>query len=453
MSAPISRYEQNRADQEARDALKRPWVSSHILTAYRWGMTVAEPAASIVLKLRCKKGKEDPVRIAERRGFAGLQRPQGSLIWMHGASVGETLSLLPIIERLVLRGMKVLITSGTVTSAHVLARRLPPGAFHQYIPLDVPRYIARFLEHWQPDLVLMAESDLWPNLISSVHRNRIPLVLVNARLSDRSYKRWKHFPQVAQAILSCFSLALAQTSADSERLSLLGLTHVGVTGNLKFDVPPPPADLEAVAILNGAISGRPVWAAASTHEGEEEQIIQVHRRLEARFPNLLTLIIPRHAERGHNIMMMLPSRGLKGAQRSRGDALTRDINVYVADTMGEMGLFYRISALVFMGGSLVEHGGQNPIEPAKLGAGLIHGAHVFNFKDVYAALLRNNGAIAVSDVNGLTHAVAHLLGEPSALRNLSRSAQTVVSDLGGAVERTMQSLEPYLMSLKISTRS
>jgi 3-deoxy-D-manno-octulosonic-acid transferase len=447
MTPPVSRHY-----KDTKEAAQRPWVSSGALTTYRFTMAAIEPLARRFLTYRLKKGKEDPIRLDERRGIANLQRPSGPLVWMHGASVGETLALLPIIERLVARGMKVLITSGTITSARVIGKRLPPGAFHQYIPLDIPAYIARFLDHWRPDLVLMAESDLWPTLITSVYRQRIPLVLVNARISDRSYKRWKQFPKVSRALLSCFSLGLAQTGADSERLSLLGMTHTGVTGNLKFDVPPPPADPEAVAILNGAIAGRPVWAAASTHLGEEAQIIQVHRRLEARFPNLLTLIIPRHPERGSDIMTLLPAKGLKGAQRSKRDPLTRDVNIYVADTMGEMGLMYRIAPLVFMGGSLVEHGGQNPIEPAKLGAGIIHGPHVFNFKEIYASFARMNGAIAISDMNGLTHAVAHLLGDTAALRTLSRAGQATVHELGGAVERTMQSLEPYLMALRMGAK-
>jgi 3-deoxy-D-manno-octulosonic-acid transferase len=428
------------------------WPASGWLSTYRLLAKLAEPLARLVLKVRLKRGKEDPYRVEERRGIASLQRPQGSLVWLHGASVGETLSLLPVVERLIGRGHKVLITSGTQTSARVLSKRLPPGAFHQFIPVDVPRYMARFLDHWQPDLVLMAESDLWPNMVMNIYRRAIPLVLVNARLSDRSYQRWKMFPRVARAMLSCFSLGLAQTSADSERLSLLGMTHVGVTGNLKFDVSPPPVNPDMLARFSGIIAGRPVWVAASTHEGEEEMIAHIHQRLETHFPYLLTLLIPRHPERGDDIRALIHAKGLNAVQRSHDEAISRDVNVYIADTVGEMGLFYRLAPIVFMGGSLVPHGGQNPIEPAKLGAALLHGSHVFNFTDVYAALAHTKGAIAVADAQGLMQNVAHLLSNPAALRTCARAGHATVMELSGAVDRTMQSLEPYLMALKMGER-
>jgi 3-deoxy-D-manno-octulosonic-acid transferase len=451
-SSPSHRLEGTRGTANGAFSLQN-WPSSGWLTTYRWTMRLGEPLARFFLKTRLKAGKEDEYRLDERRGIASLQRPSGGLVWVHGASVGETLSLLPVIERLIARGLKVLITSGTMTSARVIGKRLPPGAFHQFIPLDIPVYMSRFLDHWKPDLVLMAESDLWPNMIASIYRRSIPLILVNARISDRSYKRWMQFPKVARAILSCFSLALTQTSADSERLSVLGMTHVGVSGNLKFDVSAPPASPDTLAMFTGLLAGRTLWAAASTHPGEEEHIAQTHRQLDVRFPSLLTIIIPRHPERGDDIRAICEAKGLKVAQRSRHEPPSPDVNVYLADTIGEMGLFYRLVPVAFIGGSLVAHGGQNPIEPAKLGVALLHGPHVTNFSDVYAALAHARGAICVADGPNLTQSLAHLLYDPATMRTHARAGHATVMELSGAVERTMQSLEPYLMALKISTRA
>ena len=430
-------------------------MSAHrpfLLHLYRTGLTALEPAAAGLLLWRERKGKEDRERLRERRGWPSQDRPDGHLAWLHGASVGETLSLMPVVEQLMHRGMEVLITSGTRTSADVIARRLPPGAMHQFVPLDVPRYVRRFLDYWQPDLVLFAESEIWPNMITEIERRRIPLILVNGRLSERSYSRWSKLPQVARAIFNRFALCIAQSADDADRLARLGAPQVSVAGNLKFDVTPPPSDPQALASLSGLVAGRPLWMAASTHRGEEEIVAEVHRALVPRFPHLLTIIVPRHPDRGNDAAEIAREAELRCALRSGGEQPDRNTDVYVADTIGELGLFYRLSPLVFMGGSLVPRGGQNPIEPAKLGSAILHGPHVHNFTDIYSAIDRAGGALPVPDGPMLVRALTELMSDPRLTRQMARSAADTVEKLGGAVARTMQSIEPFIAQMKLEAR-
>jgi 3-deoxy-D-manno-octulosonic-acid transferase len=419
------------------------------LRIYRMGLALLEPAAAALLLWRKRRGKEDPERVRERRGIPSRERPEGRLAWLHGASIGETLALLPVVERLIRRGLIVLVTSGTHTSAELLGRRLPPGAVHQFVPVDAPRYVRRFLDHWRPDLALVAESEIWPNSILELDRRGIPLVLINGRISERSFRRWSRVPRISGALLKRFALCLAQSRADAERLQRLGASRVTIAGNLKFDASPPPADARAVAHLSGLLSGRPVWVAASTHPGEEELVFAAHEALASRLPSLMTIVAPRHPQRGGEIAALASTAGLEAARRSASDQPERSTAVYVVDTVGELGLFYRLAPLVFMGGSLVPHGGQNPIEPAKLGAAILHGPHVHNFADVYAALDRVGGARPVADGEALSAAVGALLAAPARMRDMARAASETVESLGGAVNRTMQSVEPFIARMKL----
>ncbi|WP_375458755.1 3-deoxy-D-manno-octulosonic acid transferase [uncultured Enterovirga sp.] len=414
------------------------------LLAYRAATILLSPLAPALLRWRAGKGKEDPDRLGERRARPGRARPPGNLVWAHGASIGETQALLPVVEALVGRGLKVLVTSGTRTSAEILARRLPPGARHQYLPLDVPHLVARFLAHWQPCLAVFAESEIWPNTILELDRRHVPLVLVNGRVSVRSFDGWRRAPSVAASLFGRFALCMAQSRADAERLSALGAPHTEVAGNLKFDIAPLPADPGAVESLAGLLAGRPIWMAASTHPGEEEAVIWAHLQMRQRRPNLLTLLAPRHPARGDEIADYAASAGLSVTRRSEGGRPDEAGDLHIVDTVGDLGLFYRLAPLVFMGGSLVPHGGQNPIEPARLGAAILHGPHVANFSDVYAALDRSGGALAVADDDALAAAAEDLLRQPGLVRDMARTAAATVGGLGGALARTLAAIEPFL---------
>ena len=423
------------------------------LRLYHFLMTAAAPLAPVLLSYRLKRGKEDAARLGERRGETNVARPSGPLVWVHGASVGEINAVIPLIERLCAQGFAALVTSGTTTSAELAQQRLPQGAIHQFIPLDVPAFGSRFLDHWQPDLALFVESDLWPNLVLASAARKIPLVLVNGRLSQRSFTRWKKIPRTIGAVLKRLDLCLAQSPADAERYAKLGGARVTMTGNLKLDVPAPPADEAEVAAFETAIGGRPVIAAASTHPGEEATVMDAHQRLRRRFPGLLTIVVPRHPHRGPEIAELARASSLTAALRSRGEPLDATTDIYVADTMGELGMIYRLTPVVLMGGSLVEHGGQNPIEPVKLGAAILHGPHVSNFADIYSALDDARGAQQVSDAERLATCIGAWLADHDQCKATAEAGRRTVDMLGGALNRTLQALEPYFLQLRLARHS
>lgn len=419
------------------------------LRLYRRLSAAAGPLTPALVKRRLKQGKEDPARIDERRGIARQARPAGPLVWIHGASVGEVLAAAALIERLRALNIRILLTSGTVTSASVVAKRFPPDIIHQYLPYDSPRFVARFLDHWQPSLALFIESDLWPNLILAGAARRLPMVVINGRMSQRSFPRWQKLQGTIAALLGRFDICLVQSDTDAERFSALGSRNVIVTGNLKLDVQAPPADDARLERLMSVTRGRPVVVAASTHPGEEEMLLHAHRTLAPYFPSLLTVIVPRHPNRGEAIARTITASGAQVALRSLEELPTARTDIYVADTMGELGLFYRLAPIVFMGGSLVPHGGQNPIEAIKLDASIVHGPHVFNFTEVYDALDIAGGARLADDADALVKQLGYLLSNSAACKASVAAAMHVVDRLGGALDRTLVALEPYLLQLRL----
>ena len=413
---------------------------------YRGVTGLAAPFVPILLNRRLAKGKEHPERMAERLGHPGLPRPEGRLVWLHGASVGETMSLLPLIEPLQERGLNVLLTSGTVTSAEIADRRLPEGAIHQFAPIDAPAAARRFVAHWRPDLVIFAESELWPNLLGEAKRAGARLAIVNGRMSVRSTETWKKLPSLIGSVLGDFDLVLGQSEDDAARYRDLGASGATSVGNIKFDGAPLPADAGALDALRGRIDGRPVFVAASTHPGEEEIVIAAHLGARQALPNLMTVIAPRHPERGESLLAMAGAAGLKAVRRAGGGLPEADTDLYIADTVGEMGLIYRLSGLAFVGGSFAPRGGQNPIEPAKLDVAILHGPVIFNFPDIYPAFDRDGGALEV-EPDRLGPVVAELLTDPARLAAMQASARATADGLGGALARTLAALDALIARL------
>jgi len=422
------------------------------LRAYRRLARAATPLMPLLLRYRLGQGREHAERLCERRGETQVRRPHGPLVWVHGASVGEILAIIPLVDRIRARGFSVLVTSGTVTSAELAQRRMPPGVIHQFVPLDTPRFVKRFLDHWRPNLALLAEGDLWPNLILESSARGIPLILVNGRLSQRSYARWCKAPRAMATMLERFDLCLVQSAHDADRYTELGAPRVNLTGNLKLDVPAPPADANKLADFRDAVDDRPIVVAASTHAGEEAAVVDAHRRLRDSFPGLLTIVVPRHPERGPGIIDIANAVGLPAVMRSRGYLPDYGTDIYVADTIGELGMIYRLAPIVFMGGSLVRHGGQNPIEAAKLGAAILHGPHVWNFADIYAALDEARGAEEVTDAGRLAVRIGTWLTDADLRDDIATAALKTVEVLGGALERTLAAVDPYLMQLRLEQR-
>jgi len=412
---------------------------------YRLAGMLVRPATPLILSWRVSKGKEDATRLGERYGRAARERPAGRLAWIHAASVGETIAVLPLIRKLRAERIQVLLTTVTVTSAKIAAERLPAGAIHQFAPVDCKPFTEAFLAHWRPDLAVFVESEMWPQAVMSLSARRIPLIVANARMSERSFTGWKRFRAVIADLFSRVTLCLAQSALDGERYAALGVPNVVVTGNLKFDSPPLGAAPEALAGFRAALGERPLWLAASTHPGEDEIVAEAHRRLAARRPGLLTVIVPRHPERGPDIAAMLAGQGLRVACRKAETPLTPDVEVYVADTLGELGLFYRAAPVALVGGSMVAHGGQNPIEPVTLGCAVVHGPHVQNFADVYAALdALPDAAPLVTDAAGLAAAVEAMLDDPALRARRIAAADRALAPFTGALAATWAALGPYL---------
>jgi 3-deoxy-D-manno-octulosonic-acid transferase len=420
-----------------------------LLPTYRLATAAFAPFAPLFLNWREKQGLEDRARLSERLGVTQQSRLPGPLAWLHGASLGESLALLPLLERLAARGFNILLSTGTVTSAAVIAPRLPPRAVHQFIPLDVPRFMAQFLNHWRPDIVFIAESEIWPNLFLETHRRRIPILLVNAHMSARSFQRWRRVPKFSKALFEMMGFCIAQSRLDAERFAQIGAPHVQVGGNLKYDVSPPPAASQALADLKARIGGRPVWVAAATHAGEEEIIFDAHRKLLQRFSSALTIIVPRHPRRGKAIRDLAIAQSLRCQLRSE-DSRERPLDsLYIADTVGETGLFYRLAEIAFLGKSLAGGGGQSPIEAAKLGCAILHGPDVGNFTEVYDRLDGMRGAATIVDADTLAATLIHLFMDAAKMRDMARSAAEVVESLSGTSDFIMQMIEPYIAQLII----
>jgi 3-deoxy-D-manno-octulosonic-acid transferase len=404
--------------------------------AWAAATTVAAPGLRLLLRAREARGKELRGRLAERRGIETTPRPPGRLVWLHAASVGETTSILPVLPMLGQGGLTILLTTGTVTSARLLAQRLDPvvadRVLHRFVPLDVPAWVARFLDHWRPDAAGFVESELWPNLLAACRVREIPAMLINARLSARSLARWRRVPGLARQVLGGFVSVHPRSETDAERLRSLGCRRLAEPGDLKLAAPPLPVDKTELQRLGALLAGRPVWLAASTHAGEEAQVLAAHRILAADHPGLLTIIAPRHPQRG----VTIPAAGY----RSRGDDPPAE-GVWVADTLGELGLWYRLAGIAFIGRSLVAPGGgQNPLEAARLGCATAVGPHTGNFADHVAMLRAAGGLTVVRDVAEMTRWLHGMLRDPSRRAAAGNSAAAAVRQHAELPARTAAAL-------------
>ena len=418
-------------------------------TLYRVLTAVAAPLIGAYLTRRKAAGKEDVARFGERLGWASQRRPNGLVVWIHAASVGEATSVLALSERLLSErpSLNILITTGTVTSAQILAERLPERALHHYVPVDRMRYVRRFLDHWKPDLALWVESEFWPNLISETALRGVPLVLLNGRMSQASFRRWQWARHLIDSLLGDFSLCLAQSEEEAGRLRSLGAITVRVAGNLKFAGAPLPADQTALDTLNTALQGRPRWLAASTHEGEDQIIAAAHDILKIRHPGLLTLIVPRHPHRGAAIAEAISTPERHIARRGAGEPPRADTDIYIADSMGELGLFFRLCGVVFMGGSLVPHGGHNPLEPALLDSAILFGPYMHNFSTIAAHFIDQGGAEAIADLETLCSTVDRLLSDDAERQRRSHAAHAAAVGEAAVLDRVVAELNPFLDAL------
>jgi 3-deoxy-D-manno-octulosonic-acid transferase len=419
---------------------------SFTLWLYRAVTRLVAPLAPLILGWRERRGKEDKDRRPERYGEANVPRPPGFLAWFHAASVGEANAVLPVIAALAEARPQIglLLTTGTVTSAKIAGDRLPPSAIHQYVPMDSPAYVERFLAHWRPDLAVFVESEIWPNLVLETKARDVPLVLINGRMSHPSFRSWRKRPGLSRPLFSAFDLVLAQNQTLAQRFAQLGATDAVSVGNLKIDGPPPPADAAAQQELASALQNRSVLLAASTHPGEEDIVVAAHIAMKKSRPDLITIILPRHPERGSELAKQLSGGTLGTALRSAGQLPEAGTDIYIADTIGEIGLFYTLAKVALVGGSLVARGGQNPVEAIKLGAAVLTGPNWQNFSDSYQELLRVKGCRQVFDSASLAEAALTLLEDEPARKTMQANAEAAIASMSGALDRTVLELERFL---------
>jgi len=416
------------------------------LGLYQLAGLLATPFASAILRRRANRGKEDPGRISERLGVPSASRTKGPVVWLHAASVGEAVSLIPLIEAIVGRwpGITPLVTTGTVTSAQMMAEKLPAAAVHQYVPVDLPGPVTRFLDYWRPALGIWVESELWPNALVGLHRLGIPALMVNGRMSAKSHRRWQRLRLIAQGVVAPFALVLGQSQADGDRFKSLGAQDVRFLGNLKATAPPLVADPDALAAMESALGDRPRWLAASTHPGEEALAGNVHAALARDQPKLITLIAPRHPNRGPEIAAALTAQGHAVGLGSRGDVPGPDTEIFVADSLGQMGLWYRLATVVFVGGSFGTEGGHNPLEPARLECAMVFGPDMANAQELADALISRGGAVQVSDQHWLQGAVGTLLSSPDLMAQRAGAAAAFANAQAQILETTMEAIAPWL---------
>ncbi|MDX2027523.1 MAG: 3-deoxy-D-manno-octulosonic acid transferase [Alphaproteobacteria bacterium] len=418
---------------------------------YRALTDLGAPVIHLYLRRRLAQGREDAKRFPERLGHASQPRPQGRLIWCHAASVGEAASLLALIERLRVAypDIHILVTTGTVTSAGMLAGRLPSGVIHQYVPVDRAAYVTRFLDHWKPEFALWVESELWPNMLTALQARVIPVVLLNGRMSDKSFRNWYRVKGWARKLLGAFVLCLTQTEDDRSRFVALGARPARCFGNMKYAAKPLPCDESELMRLRTDIGSRKLWIMASTHRGEEDIALEAHRRLRMKWPDLLTIIVPRHAVRGGEIARRMAEQGISVARRSRGDAIVPETEIYLADTMGELGLFYRLGRIVGIGGSFAPVGGHNLIEAAQLDTAIFFGPHMHNFSDMAREFTNNQAALPLQSANEIVFTIDRLLTSPETRDRYAYAARVLADQKRHILDQIMDALKPWLKSCKL----
>lgn len=421
---------------------------------YKKALILGKPFLNALLAKRVRLGKEDPERLNERRGIASLPRPPGPIIWIHVASVGEAQSVLSLIQLILDQNQQlhILVTSGTRSSAELLAQRLPGRAIHQYIPLDHPDWVRAFFDHWNPTMALWVESELWPNMLTMLKKRHIPAALLNAHMSQNSHKNWLRVPSLARQVLSVFLVILAQSGKDADYFSDFKAHSVVVADNLKYAAKPLSYDEAALQDLVNAIDGRPIWLYASTHKGEEELAVHIHKKLKADFPDILTIIAPRHPERRQEILETIESAGFTPRLRSKSQALPLPTDdIYIADTMGELGLFYKVAPLAIIGRSFSDDGGggHNPIEAALLHCAILHGPDVQNLALIFDDMNAANAALKIENKMDCAKIIASLLSSPEKLQNLQHEGYNFAKNKANVMERVIDELEPVFLEAQL----
>jgi len=422
-------------------------MSTGLIRAYTGLTKVLAPALPLWLKHRAKVGKEDPIRQSERFGQASITRPAGQLFWMHGASVGEVTMILPLIDKVLAEypNAHVLVTSGTTTSAELMAKRLPASAFHQYIPLDTPKAVTAFLEHWKPDIAIWSESEIWPNLLLQTKARNIPMALINARMSEKSLNSWFKRRKSGLRLFGCFDVILAGDNPTANGLSKILGQKVESIGNLKNAASALSVNLNELAELKKSIGERPVWIAASVHQAESYSVLLAHEEVLKSFPEALLVYAMRHPTEKAVNNLKINSPNQIFVQRSNGGIPTKQTSVFLFDTLGEMGLSYSLSDVAFVAGSLrSDLMGHNPLEPARLNIPTVTGPYISSFEDTYAPFLESNAMIQIAESDQLGKTITAMLTSPKTRQEMISRASKIVNAQSDVLNRTIDAIKALL---------
>ena len=378
-----------------------------MLNLYRLLINLVLLISPLIIILRLIKKKEHPTRFKEKFCFFPIKRGNGKLVWFHGSSVGEILSIIPLVEKLEKNKSikKILITSSTLSSSKVLSKFKLKKTVHQFFPIDSNYLTKKFLDYWKPSIAIFIESEIWPNMLLNAKKQSVPLVLLNARITKKSYNKWKIIPSMSKILFKNFDICLSQNNETKKYLESLGAKKIKLLGNLKFSESKNDKNYVFDNKLKKIFKSKKIWCAASTHNTEEKICAIAHKKLKKKYNNILTIIIPRHIQRTNDIINEIKNMDLKVQARSSNNKINKDTEIYIVDTYGETKSFFKICKTVFLGGSIINHGGQNPLEPARFGCKVIHGPNVQNFSEVYKLLDQNNLSSRFKDVNQLVKLV------------------------------------------------
>ncbi len=415
-------------------------------TGQGWSSRLLAPLVNLRMRKRIEPEDEDPVRFGERQGYPSRPRPPGHLIWIHAAGESEAVSALTLIEgiRRADEAVSVLLTSETAAASRLIGQRISKRVVHQYLPYDQASAIDNFLDHWHPDAAIWVESGFWPNLVRATRALGVPMLLINARISENSFRGWRRAPKLIRSMLGCFDLCVAQSLPDVGRLATLGAGNAACVGNLKAAAPPLPADERMLERLGRSIGRRPVWLAAGIDPGEEGAIVKAHTHAREDFPDLLTILAPHEGGRGEAVSEYLRRQRLTVARRSGLEPVRSETEVYVADSLGEMGIFYRLAPIVFVGGSLVDRGGRNPLEAACLECALLCGPHMDNHADVVRELVQADAAVQVENPAALCEALTAMLGDPGRVARRAMAGSDHVARSQGVLDDLVEEISPYI---------
>ncbi len=420
-----------------------------LIKSYGAATRALGPLTPIWVRKRASAGKEDPDRLNERHGESKYDRPSGTLIWFHAASVGECQMLMPVIERFHRHdpNIHILVTSGTLTSAKLMAERLPDNGLHQYVPLDYPQAVKKFLTHWNPDMAIWAESEIWPNLIRQTKAAGVPMALLNARMSEKSIAGWEKREESARSLFGAFDVILAADKHTAGGLGGILNRMIDMPGNLKDASAPLPYDKAELKRLKSELSRRPVWCAASTHPGEDKLMIKAHQQALEKHQRACLILAPRHPDRGDDIAKQLKDAGLSYVTRASNQPITQDTQVLLFNTIGEMGLAYRLSKVTFVCGSLVNGlSGHNPLEPARLDNAVLTGTHISSFADTYMSMISFDAAERILTPQEIGPRVSALISDKKALKVLSNRALEYAQSRDAVLDYVWDKLLPLIPS-------